>query len=126
MAFAAREDDLPVEITGLQEGGGLVGAIIEHHRGAHPEAAIGVVVGHVGSADAVVLEMLVVSLHAARLHAFGDLVADRLRDHGRDQPGFHTRAVGEVGRDVIFRPARVDLTNDGFGNRARCPGQGGG
>ncbi len=106
---ARREDFLPVEVARLELAGGLVAAVVEHHRGAHALAAVAVHGGHVRAAHTVVLELLVVRLHAHRPNTFGDQVTDRVVDHRADDAGVEPEAVGEVGGDVELATADMDV-----------------
>ena len=62
-------------------------------------AAVAIDGGHVGTGDAVVLEVLVERLHAHGAHALGDQVADGIVDHGAGDAGLQAEAVGEIGGD---------------------------
>ena len=64
--------------------------------------------------DAVVLEVLVEGLHAHRPHALGDQVADGVIHHGGGDAGLQAEAVGQVGGDVEFAAADVDLALGGL------------
>ena len=61
--------------------------------------------------------MLVERLHAHRPHALGNQVADRIVDHGACDAGVHPKAVGQVGGDVEFAAAHVNLAFVGFAER---------
>ena len=75
-AHAAGEDARPVEVAGLEQRAGLVGAVVEDDGRAHAVAAIAVDGGDVGAAHAVVLEPLVerrdAGLADAGLHQLAD------------------------------------------------------
>ena len=92
---AAGEDVVPVEVARLQLRGRFVGAVVEHHWGAHALAAVAIHRGHVGAVHAVVLEALVEGLHAHGQHALGDQVADGVI---RPWPS----------RSPVFRPKQFD------------------
>ena len=55
------------------------------------------------------LEVLVEGLHAHRPHALGDQVADGIIHHRRGDAGLQAEAIGQVGGDVEFAAADVDL-----------------
>ena len=59
--------------------------------------------------DAVVLEMLVEGGDAHRPDAFGNQVTDWIIHHRRRDAGSHPEAVGEIGRDVEFAAADVNI-----------------
>jgi len=113
-AYAAGEDGIPVEIARLQQRGGFVRAIVEHDRRAHAVAAITVHSGHVRAVDAVVLETLVKGLHTHGAHALRHQLADWIVDHGAGDAGVQVEGVGQIGRDVEFATADVDLAFRGL------------
>ena len=59
--------------------------------------------------DAVVLEVLVEGFDAHGADALGDQVADGVIHHRRGDARLHAEAVGEVGGDVKFAAADVNL-----------------
>ncbi len=113
-ADAAGEDGLPVEVARLEQGAGFVAAVVEDDGGAHALAAVAIDGGHVGAVDAVVLEALVEGFDAHGPHALGDQVADGVIHHGGGDAGLQAEAVGEVGGDVEFAAADVDLAFRGL------------
>ena len=108
-AHAAAENLRPVEITGLEQGAGFIRAVVEDDRRAHAVAAIAVNGGHIGPADAVVLEPFVERRHAGFPHAALDELADRIIDHcGRDAC-LHSEAIRETRSDVVFAAGDVNV-----------------
>ena len=108
-AHAAGEDPGPVEVAGLEQGAGLVRAVVEDDRRAHAVAAVAVDRGDIGPADAVVLEPFVERRHAGFAHAALHELADRVVDHGGGDAGLQSEAVGQAGGDVVFAAGDVDL-----------------
>ena len=107
---AAGEDFLPVEVAGLELRRRFVAAVVEHDRRADALAAVAIDSSHVRAVDAVVLEVFVEGFNAHGADALGDEVADGVVRHGRSDAGLQAEAVGEVGRDVEFAAADVDVT----------------
>ncbi len=99
------QDGVPVEVTGLELGGGFIGAVVKDHRGAHAVAAVAVDGGHVGAVHAVVLEMFVEGSDSHQAHTFGDQIADGVIHHGRDHARAQAEAVGQVGGHVVLAAA---------------------
>src|SRR5947207_5605259 len=108
-ADAAREDGLPVEVARFEPRRSLVASVVEHHGRTHTLAAVAVDGGHVRSADAVVLETFVERPYTHRLYTLGDEVANRIANHCARDAGLETEAVGQVGGDVEFAAADVNL-----------------
>ena len=108
-AHTRSEDFVPLEVARLELAGGLVAAVVEDHRGPDPLAAVAVDCRHVRAAHPVVLEAPVEGLDAHRTNAFGDQVADRVVHHRGRDPGVEPEAVGQVGGDVEFTAARVNV-----------------
>ena len=113
-AHALGEDRLPVDVSGLQLGRSFIAAVVEDHRGADALAAIAVDRRHVRTVDAVVFEMPVEWRDAHCTHALGDQVADRVVNHRRSDAGLQPEAIREIGRDVEFTAADVDVAVGGF------------
>ena len=55
------------------------------------------------------LEPLVEGLDAHRLHALRDQIPDRIVDHRRHDAGLQSEAVRQVGGDIEFTAADMDL-----------------
>src|SRR5581483_8869897 len=89
-------------------------AVVKNDRCAHAVAAIAIDRGHVRTADAIVIEMLVEGLDAHPPHAFSDEIANRIIDHGSRDPGAQAKAVGEISRQVDRAGANMSLA------RSRC------
>ena len=66
---------------------------------------------------AVVLEMFVERLHAHRADALGNQVADGIIHHRAGHAGVQAEAVGEVGGDVEFAAADVNVAARRFAER---------
>src|SRR5262245_11746283 len=116
-AHSSREYFRPVEVAGLEESAGLVGAVVEDYRRSHTLAAIAVDRGDVGAAHAVVLKPFEKRSDARfadpRLHQFTDSVVD----HRGRNAGAQAETVGQVGRDVVFAAGDVNLHAAGFAKR---------
>ena len=108
-AHTAGKDGLPVEVARFELCGGLVGAIVEYHRGTHPLAAVAVNGCHVGTIDTVVFELLIERTNTHRPHPLGDQVTDRIIHHGGDDACIHAETVREVRGAVELSAADVDL-----------------
>ena len=63
------------------------------------------------------LETFVKRLHSHRLHTLGDQIADRIIHHGGDDAGVHPETVGEIGRNIEFAAADVNLAGRRFAKR---------
>src|SRR5581483_1271748 len=89
-------------------------AVVKNDRCAHAVAAIAIDRGHVRTADAIVIEMLVEGLDAHPPHAFSDEIANRIIDHGSRDPGAQAKAVGEISRHVKLAAANMNLALSRF------------
>ena len=108
-AHAARENLRPIEVSRLEQRAGLVGPVIEDHRGPDSLAAIAVNGRNIRAAHAVVLEALVerhnAGLAHARLHQFSYAVVD----HGRRDTGSKPEAIRKVGGNVVLAAGNMDI-----------------
>ncbi len=111
---AAREDGRPVEVAGLELGGGLVGAVVEDDGSADAEALIAIDGGHVGAGDAVVLEVLVEGLDTHGADTLGNEIANGVVGHGGGDGGAESEAVRQVGGHVELAAGDVDLALGGL------------
>ena len=114
---AAGEDRLPVEVAGLEQRPGLVGAVVEDDRRADAGAAVAVHGGHVRPADAVVRERLVEGRHAVLADAPLDHLADGVVHHRGGDAGLEAEAVRQVGGDVVLAAGHVDVEAAGLAER---------
>ena len=92
-AHATCKDRLPVEIPRLQLRRGLVRPVVEDHRRAQTVPPVAVHRRHIGTGDAVVLEVLVERLHSHGADTLGNQVADGIVRHGRDDCRPQTKTV---------------------------------
>jgi len=101
---AVLEDCLPVKAPRLEQGGGFVGTVVEHHGGPHTLALVAPHLRHIGSMHAIVLEPAVeaINAHLADLGLY--LASDRIIHHRRDHGGFPSEGAGKVGGDIEFPP----------------------
>ena len=106
---AAREDGVPIEIAGLQQRSGFVGAVVENHRCAHTVALVAIDGRDIRARDAVVLEALIERPHAHGFDPLSHQIADRVTNHRRSDACLQTKAVRQVGRDVELAAADVNL-----------------
>ena len=113
-ANTGTEDAGPVEVARLEECAGFVGTVIEHNRGTHTVALVGVDGGDVWTTHAVVLKVLVERGDTHLANPALDQFADRVIDHGCGHTGVQAEAVGEVGRDVVFATRDVDIERTGL------------
>ena len=116
-AHAPREDRLPVEVAGLEEPAGLVGAVVEDDRRTDAVTAIAVDGGDVGPANAVVLELLVEGSDAHLADPGLYKFAERVVHHRRADAGLEAKAVGEVGGHVVLAAGDVDVQRAGLAER---------
>ena len=72
---------------------------------------------HVRSIDPVMFEFLIERPHPHRPHAFCYEITNRILHHRRGNPGFHSKTVGEVRRNVEFASADVNFTFGRFAER---------
>ena len=70
-----------------------------------------------GPLNAVVLEMLVERFDAHRADAFGDQIADRIIHHRGGDAGLQPEAIGQIGRDIEFAAADVNVALSRFAER---------
>ena len=78
---ALSKDLCPIEVAGLQQGAGLVGAVVEDNRWAHTVAAVAVNGRDVGPTDAIVFEALEEGRHAHFANPTLDELANAIIDH---------------------------------------------
>ena len=103
-AHAAGEDRLPVEVAGLEQAAGLVGAVVEDDRRADAVAAVAVDGGDVRPADAVVLEPLVERRDAHLADAGLHQLADGVVDHRRATPVFRPKQSARLAATLYSPP----------------------
>src|SRR5215471_1726441 len=108
-AHAAGHDLGPIEVARLELRGRLVGSVVEDDGRANTVAPVAVDGGHVGAVDAVVLEALVKRFDPHGANAFGDEIADGVVDHGGGDARIEAERVAQVGGDVEFAAAHVDV-----------------
>ena len=94
---------------GLEQRGGLVGAVVEDHRRANPLAPVAVHRRDVRTAHAVVLEPLVKRRDARLAYPALHQLADRVVDHRGRYAGAQAEAVRQVGGDVVLAAGDVDV-----------------
>jgi len=101
------EDVIPVEVAGLELGGGGVAAVGDADGAAHAEAALGEVEAVAdGAADAVVVAPLDEVGGDAALHdEVLDEVADLVVDEGGADGGLQAEALPEAARGVVLAAA---------------------
>src|SRR5438105_5058656 len=93
----------------LKPGGRLVGAVVKDHGGADAVPAIAVNSGDIRSSDAVVWKVLVKRLHPHRPHPLAHQIADGIIDNGAGNARLQPKAIGQIGGDIEFAAADVDL-----------------
>src|ERR1043166_2705455 len=114
---AVAEDRFPIEIARLQKCRRFVRTVVKNHRWPYAVAAVAVNRRDVWSRHTVVIEPFIKWFDSNRLDASRDQVADRVLDHRGDNAGVQTKAVCEIGGDVIFAAAHVDLALMCFAKR---------
>src|SRR6185312_13387902 len=116
-AHTVFEDRVPVKITGLELRSGLVAAIVKDDRGAHAVASIAVNSRDVRTIHTVMRESLEEAFYSHRAHTFGYQLTDGVVDHRRGDAGFKTKTVGEIGCDIKFTAAHVNVALMSFAKR---------
>src|SRR5881394_1618987 len=119
-AHAVAKNRGPVDIAGLEARCRFVRSIVEDDWRTYAVTAIAVNRGEVWPGHAIVIEPFIKWLDAHGPDSRGDQFADRIFHHRGDNPGLEPKAVREIGRDVIFTTADVNLTLLSFakGNQA--------
>src|SRR6266404_9809428 len=113
-ADTAGEDGFPLKISRLELGRGFVAAVVENNGGTHPLAAVTIDGSHVRALDTVVLEMLVERPHTHGAHSFSNEVTDGIIYHGGSDSGLQSEAICQIGSNIEFPAADMDLTLMGF------------
>src|SRR5260370_16041128 len=116
-AHAASKNFVPVKISWLKARRSLVGSVVKNHRRAHAIAAVAIDRGNVWAANPVVRESLIEWLDAHRSDTLGNQLTDRIVHHRRHYPGPQPKAISQIGRDVIFTAAYMNLTFSRFAER---------
>src|SRR6266849_9657385 len=109
-AHASCKDFAPVEIAWLEPRRGLVGSVVEDHRSAYTVATVTIDRGNVRAADPIVLEAFIEWLDAHGSNSLGHQFANRIIHHSGHYPGPQAEAVRQIGRDIEFAAADMDLT----------------
>jgi len=101
------KNGVPVKTSGLEQLACLVGAVVEHHRRAHPVAAVAPHNRHIGPADAVVGEALVIRRHPGAPDLRLDVLPDGVIHHraGNGRPHAETRR--KVHRHIVLPAGNV-------------------
>src|SRR6185295_5646707 len=106
---ASGKDLVPRKVTCFELSGRFVAAIIKNNRRSHALSAVTEYGGHIWTLDPVMLETFIEWLDPHGPHAFGDQFSNRIVHHRRDNAGSQPKALSQVGGDVEFTSADVDL-----------------
>src|SRR2546425_4099948 len=120
-AHAPGKNVVPVEVSRLETRRSLVRPVVENHRSAHAITSVAIDGGNVRPADTVVLEAFIEWFDSHRSDSLGNQFADWIINHRRRYPGLQAEAVRQIGSDVVFAAADMNLTFGRFakGNDAR-------
>src|SRR5206468_11313811 len=108
---------LPIEVAWFELRRRLIAAIVKHYRRANSLAAVAIDGRQVRSMNAIMFELFVEGLDAHRPNAFGDQVADGIIDHGGGNTRSQPEAIRQIGGDIKFRAADMDLAFRRFAER---------
>ena len=115
-AHALGKDFVPVEVSRLETRRRLVSPVVKDDRSAHAVTAVAIDGGNVRTADPIVLEALIEWFDPHRPHSLCDQFADWVIHHRRRYSGLQAKAVRQIGSDVVFAAADMNLT---FGRFAK-------
>src|SRR5437016_1012862 len=120
-AHAAGKNFIPIEVSRLETRCRLVRAVVKDDRSAHAVTAVTIDGGNVRPTDSIVLETFIEWLDPHRPYTLGNQFADWVIHHRRRYPGLQAEAIRQIGGDVVFTAADMNLTFGRFakGNDAR-------